>query len=689
MLLLSLLLATVLVLPDAGGRKVIKVEPHNSERCEVSFRVPIADIQQLWTPDMITPYLGRKWWISKSSAPQSSMPCISYFNLAEKNRFFFGVETLEWDNLIESKINQELGVYDIRLTVAAGAGRKLKPFAVTIDRRDVIWTDAVDEWRKSLKYACGAYPSSAWEPAYCTWYAAHAAIDAKWVESTAAIAAELGFGTFILDDGWSYDESKRVNPDTIKTWYQDVGNWDMFSPVKFPNFRQHRECMRKFGLNYVVWVAPYFLGVRSKSFKEWGYDGGSGIEVVEGNALTDVENRTKMESVTAQLVRLMHDYELDGLKVDFLDYIKPSVIDPHGARAHEYVSDMMRRLREVRPNGVFEFRQDYATPITAALATQFRAGDVPFEWLDNIRRLAQIRLTMGDGVPVHSDPIYWSNSETDENIDRHFMAAMAGVPMLSIDLKQMSPSRREIVKKWIRFYNENVAQFHIKGKWRVFYRNGGFVGIASTIPGKAFAIVNEPAGFSAMRTVCEADDLITFNLGFEPLTLPNGKIVPPAGSACFKPKIDSHLRGRIPESGKYESLHPRFPKAFEFMRRPDLPSLPVGRYEIDGTNCWAIIMDTALRPFAATNQYEVHKAFIDIQSPISGPETIGVVESNPSMFGNFNYEKDFALFNSSGKPWNLVPGEFVVFFPDKGAHAPGLSVGSTNAIRKLVIKVRK
>ena len=34
-------------------------------------------------------------------------------------------------------------------------------------------------------------------------------------------------------------------------------------------------------------------------------------------------------------------------------------------------------------------------------------------------------------------------------------------------------------------------------------------------------------------------------------------------------------------------------------------------------------------------------------------------------------------------------GEFPVFFPDKGAHAPGLSVGSTNAIRKLVIKVRK
>ena len=518
-----------IAVPDAGKRSVVAVEPEREDRCTLSFKVPIADIQQLWTPDMIAPFLGRKWWISKPSAPQSSMPCISYFNLAERNRFFVGANALEWDCQLDSKINQEQGVYDVKLTVVAGAGRKLKSFSVTIDRRDVVWTDAVDDWRNSLQYERGTYPSSAWEPAYCTWYAVHAAVNAKWVEATAAIASDLGFGTFILDDGWSYDEAKRVNPDTIKTWYRDVGTWDAFSSVKFPNFRQHRERMRKYGLNYVVWVAPYFLGARSSSFKEWGYDNRTDVEVVEGNALVDVRNRPMMEKVTQQLCRLMRDYELDGLKVDFLDYIKPSVEKPNGASAHEYVSDLMKKLREIRPNGVFEFRQSYATPVTAALATQFRAGDVPFEWLDNIRRIAQIRLTMGDGVPVHSDPIYWSDSETEENIDRHFMAAMAGVPMLSIGLEEMSPQRREVVKKWIRFYKEKIVKFHTEGKWRVFYRNGGFVGIASVLKGKTFAIVNDPDGFEAMRTVCEADDLIVFNLGFKPLTLSNGVVVSPAG----------------------------------------------------------------------------------------------------------------------------------------------------------------
>ena len=36
----------------------------------------------------------------------------------------------------------------------------------------------------------------------------------------------------------------------------------------------------------------------------------------------------------------------------------------------------------------------------------------------------------------------------------------------------------------------------------------------------------------------------------------------------------------------------------------------------------------------------------------------------------------------------LKPGEFAIFFPEKGAHAPGLSSDGPRKIRKLVIKVR-
>ena len=519
--------ACELTLPDSEHRKVVRIEPTDAKRCELSFCVPISDIQQMWTPDMQTPFIGRKWWISKASAPQSSMPCIVWFNMAGRNRFFFGAAALEWDCLVESKINQERGVYEVKFIAAAGSGA-LKPFDVTLDRRAVAWTQSVGEWRDSLPYARGTYPAAAWEPAFCTWYAAHAALNAQWVERTAAIAADLGFGTFILDDGWSYDEAKRVSPETIKTWYRDVGAWDAFSSVKFQDFRRHRERMRELGLNYVVWVAPYFLGTRSAAFRRWGYDKKPDAAVVEGNALTDIENKAMMESVTEQLVRLMRDSKLDGLKIDFLDYVKPSVDVPHGARALEYVRDLMNRLREVKPDGVFEFRQNYATPMTASLATQFRAGDVPFEWQANLLRIAQIRLTMGDGVPIHSDPIYWADSETDDNIARHFMAAMAGVPMLSVDLEQMSSERRAAVRGWMRLYRDKVAPFQRCGKWNVFYRNGGLVGLVAKLPGKSFIIVNDSAGFATLRAAAGDGTMLVFNLGFEPLPLRDGTSVAPA-----------------------------------------------------------------------------------------------------------------------------------------------------------------
>ena len=526
-LLTVLFSAACLHVPEVGERSVTTVETKGENRVEICFEVPISDIQQLWTPDMQVPFQERKWWVSKASSPQHSMPCIAYFNTAEQNVLFFGSESLEWDNRLESKVNQERGVYEVKLTVAAGDGT-LRPFKVTIDRRPVAWTQAVGDWRDGLAYGRGRYPDGAWKPVYCSWYAAHAAISAEWTERMATIAADLGFGTFILDDGWSYDEAKRVNPTAIKNWYRDVGKWDVFSKAKFPDFKAHRERMRRSGLNYIVWVAPYFVGTRSEAYRRWGY--GKDAKVVEGNTLTDIANAAQMESVTEQLVRLLKDADLDGLKIDFLDSIDSSVEHPLGARKHAYVTDLMNRLRAVRPDGVFEFRQAYATPINANLATQFRAGDVPFEWLANLMRIAQIRLTMGDGAPVHADPIYWSDAETNANVDRHFMAAMAGVPMLSMDLERLSPERRGTIRKWMRYYTDRIVRFQRSGHWEIRYHNGGLAGLVCTLGDEVLLIVNDPSGLGDLTQLVGKHQPTVLNLGTVPVAVSPGVTVAPAAA---------------------------------------------------------------------------------------------------------------------------------------------------------------
>lgn len=158
-----------------------------------------------------------------------------------------------------------------------------------------------------------------------------------------------------------------------------------------------------------------------------------------------------------------------------------------------------------------------------------------------------------------------------------------------------------------------------------------------------------------------------------------------------KMELGSFLVGRISESKQYEALHPRFAKAFEFLRRPDLATLPLGRYEIDGDNMWAMIQEAKLKPFGETQRTEVHGTYIDLQAPLTGPETIGFCEMTPDARAEvaFKADKDIALFDAKTKPTTLQPGEFALLVPPYGAHAPCRSMDGARTIKKLVIKIRK
>ena len=145
----------------------------------------------------------------------------------------------------------------------------------------------------------------------------------------------------------------------------------------------------------------------------------------------------------------------------------------------------------------------------------------------------------------------------------------------------------------------------------------------------------------------------------------------------------------IAEADKYIGMHPRFAQAFATMRRTDLAELKPGtRIEIDGTNCWAFVQESNLKPVSEQNTYEAHGAFIDIHVPISGPETYGTMKTPDDARAKFDVAKDIVLFPAKGETRTLRPGEFAIFFPPYGAHAPGLADNGPRRIRKLVIKVR-
>ena len=146
---------------------------------------------------------------------------------------------------------------------------------------------------------------------------------------------------------------------------------------------------------------------------------------------------------------------------------------------------------------------------------------------------------------------------------------------------------------------------------------------------------------------------------------------------------------QVADVERYLDLNPHFAKAFEFLRRKDLAELPVGRYEIDGENCWAMIQEANLTPIEEETTVEAHRKYIDLQAPITGDETIGLCAYDTNRTDLvFDEKKDIVFFKAKVEPRTLHPGEFAIFFPRKDAHAPGHCIGENRTIRKLVIKVR-
>ncbi len=144
----------------------------------------------------------------------------------------------------------------------------------------------------------------------------------------------------------------------------------------------------------------------------------------------------------------------------------------------------------------------------------------------------------------------------------------------------------------------------------------------------------------------------------------------------------------LQNASKYNSVHPLFAKAFEYIQTTNLDTIETGKYEIDGDDLRAIFSNkTGMTAEASVAKFECHDKHIDIQLCINGTEQIGWKprEKCNNENGGYNPEKDVQLYNE--KPdmyFQLTDGQFVIFFPED-VHAP--MIGDAE-IKKLVIKVK-
>src|SRR5690606_15294551 len=190
-------------------------------------------------------------------------------------------------------------------------GRKSDPFAEVI-----AGYGALCRRRQGI----AALPAPDWsrDPVWCSWYAFVHSDSQERIERQLPLAASLGFQTILIDALWQ--SRFQPGPGPLSGCGDFLPNTETFPDLKGLVAR-----IRDHGLRAVLWCAPLWVGSQADNRQRM-----EKYLVLANGRREDRLNPFSRESVQHMrevVGRLMSDYELNGLKIDFMDTIEPQTQD--------------------------------------------------------------------------------------------------------------------------------------------------------------------------------------------------------------------------------------------------------------------------------------------------------------------------------------------------------------------------
>ncbi|MFC4008371.1 glycoside hydrolase family 36 protein [Nonomuraea purpurea] len=427
-----------------GGTELLEI--HSTGELEIRLSVPLGDAVGFWHPDaQWTRTLVADWaGLASVSLVSGAVAACLYDSRGASMLAFAALDPVP-ETTMRYGVSEENKTFVVHLRVPAGGS----PYRMVFARTSPTVATAMRALRGALAEGPSA-PEGARTPVYSTWYGFSQAVEATAVEAEAALAAGLGCGTIILDDGWQELGNGRG--------YRGVGDWRP-DTSKFPDFAGHVARVRDMGLEYVVWVAPLLLGPEAECFpalsayasKEWAVPGAHALD-------------PRIPQVRAHVVetcaRLVRNYGLDGLKIDFLDQAmvhagtpSPGDIADVGTAMRALLAELVAEIEAIRPGALIEFRQPYVGPGMTPFCNMLRATDCPADAVANRVRTIDIAFLAGAGA-VHADMLMWDPAAPAHTAARQLIGALHSVPQISARLGELSGEHRRMVAFWLARWRE-------------------------------------------------------------------------------------------------------------------------------------------------------------------------------------------------------------------------------------------
>ena len=330
---------------------------------------------------------------------------------------------------------------------------------LVLHRNRVHFATAVSETLRELVHRNHITPLTApdWarEPVWCSWYSHLYRLTEADVEAQIPHLEALGIRTMILDASWF------KTPDTS---YGDIWGDYQVERSLVPDLPGLVRRLHNAGRKLMLWCAPLYVGHKAKARAR-----------LEPYCAFDGKNRhdrlcpfcpESIAHAAALVERLMRMYQLDGLKLDFLDQgDDPPCVEPahdhgdgdYGRAMLRFMAGVRQAIRAINPDAAIEYRIGYSTLNTLNVANCHRGNDAPYD-ADYMRRENQfLRLFCHAPAAVWNDYAYWHADESAENVSLMMGQQIfsGGVPTLSVDLTRLSEAHRRAIARWLEFYQEH------------------------------------------------------------------------------------------------------------------------------------------------------------------------------------------------------------------------------------------
>lgn len=434
-------------------------------RFAVSFDVPQVDAHHKWTPALEKVTMPPNWSCSTSSRLCSQMPLVAFLNDNDRNRICVTASEAVRTVGVDAGLREEDChiVWKVKFFDEAEAPIPSYVVRLRIDRRDVFFGDAIREGTDWIVKTAGIKPAetpaAAFEPLYSAWYSFHQNVSDREIEAECAEAAKLGMKVVIVDDGWQTEDNQRG--------YAYAGDWEI-SKRRFPDMAAHVRRVQALGMKYMIWYGVPMMGLKAKNHGRFkGKYLWEQTDRWAGYTCLDPRFPEVREYLCGLYEKALRDWNLDGLKLDFIDAFgfhgaDPAVKENYAGRdikslplaVDRLMKDVYARLKAIKPDVLVEFRQSYIGPAIRQYGNMMRAADCPGDLLANRCRTANLRLTSGDSA-VHADMLEWNRGETPEMAARYVLATMFSTIQYSVMLRTYPESHKRMIAHWLAFSQQH------------------------------------------------------------------------------------------------------------------------------------------------------------------------------------------------------------------------------------------